>query len=400
MTKPTLAITEMERYSVKDLRDRATRMRKWPSYASRISVNAATVNRTQLEAFMAEVFYTADRFHSYMTMELPDRATVDVDDNGETTTSEEATSKPRTNAGHAATKPDAARLASLLAEMMATPAAQPVDAEEVRRIVKSEMEGFAKVQITIRDASTQQQVQLEGLHHKQFPVLLKVAQAKIEGHGINIWLKGPAGSGKTKAAEEAAKALGLEFGFHGAMSMAHELTGFVDANGHYHETIFVRLFREGGLCLLDELDSGENSALLALNAALANGCMSLPNGKMQTRHKDFVCLGAGNTNGQGATADYVGRNKLDAAFLNRFPIKLTWDYDETLEAAISGNPSWARHIQRARTIAQTKGIKVLITPRHTQAGAALIASGFTEKEAAELTYLADMTPDQRKMMEV
>lgn len=384
---------DFSRYSVKDLREKATKMRKWPAYAANINVNAASVNRTQLEAFMSQVFYTNDRFHSYMSM---DTAQAEHD---EETSQEANTFTPRANAGNSS-KPDAAKLASVLAEMIAnSTTSAPIDAEQVRAIVKAEMDGYAKVQITINDAATQQSIKLEGIHHRQFPTLLKAIQTKVGGHGANIWLKGPAGSGKTRAAEEAAKALGLEFGFHGAMSMAHELVGFVDANGNYHETIFVRLFREGGLCLLDELDSGENQALLALNAALANGQMSLPNGKMQTRHPEFVCIGAGNTNGQGATAEYVGRNKLDAAFLNRFPIKMSWDYDEALETAISGNPSWAAHIMKARAKALAKGIKVLITPRHTQAGAALIANGFTEKEAAELTYLADMTNDQRKMME-
>lgn len=393
MTQETLNFTP---YTVKQLRDKATRMRKWPNYAAAHGINAATVNRTQLEAFMSSVFYTNDRFWAYMNMELPEAQIVDVAESGEVTSTDAVQERPRAQGQTA--KPDAAKLAELLSSMMAAQSA-PVDAEQVRAIVKAEMEGFARVQITVNDAQAQTSIELEGLHHREFPKLLKACATKVGGYGANIWIKGPAGSGKTKAAENAAKALGLEFGFHGAMSMAHELVGFVDANGHYHETVFVRLFKNGGLCLLDELDSGENQALLALNAALANGLMSLPTGRIVPRHKDFVCIGAGNTNGQGATAEYVGRNKLDAAFLNRFPVKLTWDYDEALEAAISGDPSWAAHIFKARAKAQAKGIKVLITPRHTQAGAALIANGFTQQEAAQMTYLADMTADQAKMME-
>ena len=393
MTREPLNFTP---YSVKQLRDKATRMtRRWPAYAAKHGVNAATVNRTQLEEFMAEVFFTNERFHGFMGMELPEQANVEVQDNGDVIT----TAEPVTMQRNSAAKPDAAKLAALLSEMMASQSAPPIDAEQVRQIVKQEMDGFAKITVTIHDVQANTTVDLEGIHHKSFPTLLKAVQTKVGGFGVNIWIKGPAGSGKTKACENAAAALKLEYGFHGAMSMAHELMGFVDANGHYHETVFVRLFQNGGLCLLDELDSGENQALLALNAALANGMMSLPTGKIVKRHPNFVCIGAGNTNGQGATAEYVGRNKLDAAFLNRFPIKMTWDYDETLEAAISGNPAWAAHIFKARAKAQAKGIKVLITPRHTQAGAALIAAGFTEKEAAELTYLADMTPDQAKIME-
>ena len=41
----------------------------------------------------------------------------------------------------------------------------------------------------------------------------------------------------------------------------------------------------------------------------------------------------------------------------------------------------------------------MIDVRMTLAGAALIACGLSEKEAAEATYLANITPDQRRMIE-
>jgi hypothetical protein len=78
---------------------------------------------------------------------------------------------------------------------------------------------------------------------------------------------------------------------------------------------------------------------------------------------------------------------------------LSWNIDQTFEAAISGNESWARRVQAARARAQAAGLKVMIDVRMTQSGAALIAAGMSEQEAADATYLANVTADQRPMIE-
>lgn len=234
---------------------------------------------------------------------------------------------------------------------------------------------------------------VEGLAHEMLPTLITSLAA-----GLHVWIAGPSGSGKTHGAEQAAKALGLGFELQGAMTMAHELIGFVDAGGKYHETPFTRAFRNGGLVLLDELDAGSNEALLALNAALANGLMSLPSGEVISAHADFKCIGSANTFGNGATAEYVGRTRIDAAFLQRFGARLTWDYDERLELAMSGNDAWVKQVQKARREAAKHGLKVMITPRASQAGAKLIAAGMTFEQAANLTYLAGLTPAQRAQL--
>lgn len=244
------------------------------------------------------------------------------------------------------------------------------------------------IEVAVRQGESEP-VKLDGLAHYALPDLIQCL-----GAGLHVWLAGPSGSGKTHGAEMAAKALGLTFRLQGAMTMAHELTGFVDASGKYHETPFVTSFRDGGLILLDELDAGSNEALLALNAALANAIMCLPSGEIIRAHKDFKCVGAANTFGQGATAEYVGRTRIDAAFLQRFGARINWGYDEALETAMCGNSLWAARVQRARRQAVAVGLKVLITPRASQAGAKLIAAGKTPDQAAKLTYLADLSPAQ------
>ena len=235
---------------------------------------------------------------------------------------------------------------------------------------------------------------VEGLHHESFETLLELASLRDpEGFRFNIWLAGPAGSGKTTAARNCAKALGLQFGFHGSMADPSELLGYCDANGDYHSTQFVELFSNGGLCLLDECDSGSETATLAINAALANGLMSLPDGRIVKRHPAFCCIGAGNTFGKGATAEYSGRTKLDGAFMSRFHYQMAWNYDLKLELAMTNNSPFTVYVQKARVAAKAQNLKVSITPRHSQAGAALIANGATFERAAKLTFLAGLSSE-------
>jgi cobaltochelatase CobS len=239
---------------------------------------------------------------------------------------------------------------------------------------------------------------IEGAH-KTFPTLLRAMSSRqSDGYHPNILLVGPTGSGKTHAVREAAKHLGLQFFTNGAISMDYQLIGFRDASGHYHETPFRKAFDKPAVYLFDEIDSSDNSPLLALAGALANGHFAFPDTEV-CRHSDSVIIAAGNTWGHGATADFVGRQKLDAAIRSRFPVRIHWDYDETLEAQICGNAEWASQVQAIRAKARKAGLKIVIDPRITIAGAALIAAGCSLQEAAELTYLADLTPDQRKMLE-
>lgn len=299
--------------------------------------------------------------------------------------------------GHDVAGDKAAQLLKLIAEM----SSQTMDVEQVRALIKEELEnhGAGTVRHVIelnRDGVKTGEV--KGMHPK-FRHLLIMAQARNgDGFVPGIFIPGPAGSGKTYAAKKVAATLELPFHFNGSISMAFELLGFIDANGCYHRTPFREAYENGGVYLFDEVDGSDNAAILALNAALANGVATFPDGQV-TRHKDFIPMATANTWGLGATADYVGRAKLDGAFLDRFPCRLFWDYDNDLEIAISGDAAFAARVQRARQAARLAGLKVLITPRASMAGAALIAAGMTSDEAAECTYLANLTPEQRAMVE-
>jgi hypothetical protein len=306
---------------------------------------------------------------------------------------------------------DVATAAALLAEALAkSQGSAPMDNKAVAAIVNDQIfdllaqlpDLIAKhspvrtIELKKYDGST---YKVEGRVHPKFEQLLKVASSRqANGRHPNIMLVGPTGSGKTHAVEQLAKALGLEFYTNGAISMDHQLLGFKDAAGNYHETPFRKAFGRPAVYLFDEIDSSDNSPLLALAGAMANGSTEFPDA-LVNRHPDSIIIAAGNTFGNGATAEFVGRNRLDGAIKSRFPVRISWGYDEALERDISGNVDWAKRVQKARANAQKAGIKVQIDPRMTQAGAAIIGAGMTFEEAAELTYLAELTPDQRRMVD-
>ena len=218
-----------------------------------------------------------------------------------------------------------------------------------------------------------------GKQHKQLPTLLKILATKL-----NVYLVGPAGSGKTYAAIQCAKALGVNFYFTGAIASEFKLTGFIDAQGRIVSTEFRKAYENGGLFLFDEIDASYPQAVLAFNAALSNDYMDFPDKRVE-RHKNFYCIAAANTFGQGADRQYIGRNQLDAASLDRF-VFIDWKYDENLERELAGNENWSNYVQKVRRFTFHNKIRHVISPRASIFGAKLLATGLN-REIVEETVI-------------
>ena len=169
-----------------------------------------------------------------------------------------------------------------------------------------------------------------GFYHEKFEQILSQVQLDEP-----IMLIGPAGSGKNVAISQVADALGQHMYYTNNASNEFKLTGFIDAGGNYRDTEFYKAFKNGGIFFLDEIDNSDPSALIVINSALANGYMAFPHETID-RHPDFRIIAAANTWGKGADLQYVGRNALDGATLDRFD-NIFFDYDTNLEKALYPN---------------------------------------------------------------
>jgi hypothetical protein len=240
--------------------------------------------------------------------------------------------------------------------------------------------------------------ELKGPVHKQFQHLIRLAQIRVQGIVPGIFLSGEASSGKTTGARMLAEALGLKWHFNGAISFPHEMLGFKDGNGVYHRTPFREAYEHGGVYTFDEVDRSDPVALLAVNPHLANGVATFPDGQIK-RHKNCIIVCTANTWGLGGDGNYSGATKLDGAFLSRFPSRLSWDIDPVLEDAIVSNKEWLARVRRARAKARDAGLKVFIDVRISLAGEQMIAAGYTSDEAAAMTYLTNLKPEQKAQLQ-
>lgn len=274
--------------------------------------------------------------------------------------------------------PDAEHMAALLAQLadsMSTAIVQDVAAqftETVPSMVADLLASARPVSITVGDLPA---VQVDVKHKCLEDVLLMVVA------GTSPFLVGPAGSGKTTLAEQIAKVLGRPFYMASRVSSEYKLTGFVDANGKCVRTAFREAYEHGGVFLFDEVDASDADALTAFNAALAGKLADFPDGVV-ARHPDFTAIAAGNTFGRGADRQYVGRNQLDAATLDRFQVYEV-EYDEQLEIQLAGNEEWTRHVQKVRRAIELEKVRHVVSPRASISGAKLLAAGMERSKVEE-----------------
>jgi len=274
-----------------------------------------------------------------------------------------------------------------------------IDHDTIREIVREELRGVDRPQRIVVQVADESRPAVDlGVQHKTFPRLLTYCQQRdYKGFVFPVLIPGPTGSGKTTAAQSVATALGLPFYYTGAVDTEYKMLGFKNALGEFVETAFYKVFKYGGVFLVDEIDGGNPFAYVAMQAALENG-FCIFGDEMVTRHPDCIIIAAGNTYGTGATHEYVGRNKLDAATLDRF-ITLTWDYDEAFERTLAGNDYWVSKVQTIRRAVHDCGIKHVVSPRASIRGAVLLKDGVPESEVLQSVVFKGLSAEQVRQVQ-
>ena len=151
------------------------------------------------------------------------------------------------------------------------------------------------------------------------------ALVALAGKRVPILQVGEKGTGKTTNAEHLAQALAEEWGREMPFGFASMTSGTSPGEfkgritlKDYLPSLFQSIYENGGVFLFDELDAGDENLLTLLNSALANKQFVNAQGDVINQSDYFVPIAAANTMGLGANGEYTGRNRQDAAVLDRW----------------------------------------------------------------------------------
>lgn len=161
------------------------------------------------------------------------------------------------------------------------------------------------------------------IYKKDFNLMLKLVKTIR-----NLYLYGNAGNGKTTFAYKVAEALNLKLYNINSVKNEYSVKGFYDLDGKYNLSLYEKWYKNGGVLLLDEVDTYNANGMLYLNQGIEinSDYMTLDNGEVIHKHKDCYVIACANTKGDGKTHEYIGRNAIDKAFLSRFSQKEFKEY--------------------------------------------------------------------------
>lgn len=255
----------------------------------------------------------------------------EADDTTEATTTEQQSEPTATEPRQATETADDD--AALLLRIIQRQKGGSVDENAVRRIIAEELAKYAqaepkKVQMAAKKATQKG----EEVYCAGFKKIVRNVRL-----GYNVYMYGPAGSGKSHTAEQVAEALGLDYYAQTTIQFAHDVRGYGDAGGNFVDTPFYKAFSQGGLYFQDEYDRSCAEAAIVLNTALANGYYDFPVVGRVKAHQNFRFIAAGNTLMQGADEEYVTGQQLDASSVDRFATFVKLGYDRRIELRITNN---------------------------------------------------------------
>lgn len=263
--------------------------------------------------------------------------------------------------------------------------------EDLKEKLKEELDTFIEEKYgvlpkRIEVVTEKSKRELQGIFHKDFEKICKLVNSNIP-----VMLTGGAGAGKNYTLEQVAEALDLDFYFSNAVNQEYKLTGFVDANGTYHETEFYKAFVRGGMFFLDEIDASSPECLVILNSAIANKYFDFPTGRVKA-HENFRVVCAGNTYGTGADMVYVGRNVLDGATLDRFVV-VPFDYDENVEKQLAYDMELYNFIYNLRKAVNECNLRYIVSMRALINASKMLELGLGKQEILKTAIIKNMQID-------
>lgn len=249
--------------------------------------------------------------------------------------------------------------------------------------------------ITVNIPTLPEPVTIDGAH-RDLPKLVARLHA-----GMYVLLIGPAGTGKSYMAHDAAKGLGVPCY---DLSVTTQTQEWKVAGAHSAVTFIRGTIREayenGGVLLIDEFDNGSPNFLAGLNLLLSSDTYTFADGETVQRHPQFYVVGTANTIGEGGTAQYRARQALDAATLDRFTFMFV-DIDPAIEEMLAAQyledvtvrADLLRLVRVSRQNGTDNNLRVVITPRATLDGAKMLALGEPMENVIRDRIIRGCSPD-------
>lgn len=279
-------------------------------------------------------------------------------------------------------------------------------AKELARVAKLAASGGSGGKTIIVDKSTDRTAVIEGHPHEALEKCVKAVRAGFR----NILLVGPAGSGKSTLGRQLAKVLADLMGHPDDFDLTPCSVGMTESvffgrllpvgdNGafSYIEPDFVRIYENGGVFVIDEIDAADANVMVSLNGALENNYMNLPARMGRTRairSPMAVMVACANTWGHGADRMYVGRNQLDAATLRRFSgARFSMDYDRALEKKLVSDTELLTAVWEIRDKVRAHNVRRVWGTGELIAAAKWRAAGMSVAAAVRTAMGDDWSPD-------
>lgn len=236
--------------------------------------------------------------------------------------------------------------------------------------------------------------------------------------GRNVWLAGPAGTGKTEFVKNLCAGLGRAFvrvSFDSGAERYEFIGGERVRNGStvYQDGIVLRGFRRpGAVILLDEVSFARPEYLSALHAPLEpNGTITISEtGEVVNKAPGVVFFAADNSNGRGDfTGMYVGVREMNIAFVNRFAKTIVFTYmtpemeSKVIAARTECDPALAQMIVSFLTVCRAAGDSAQLdhvpTLREAFYLAEALSDGQPYRAAFEETMVNRASPESAEVLQ-
>ena len=231
--------------------------------------------------------------------------------------------------------------------------------------------------------------------------------------GLQVFLSGPAGCGKSRLATEIAEVMKCSFftmSMTGGMRYAQVFGGtqITDGKTEWIPGELLQQIQQPGLVLIDEILSADPEVVLGLNGPLEKSVRAIqtPIGKIQV-HDKCVFIAAANTVGRQVSRQYTGAQRHDDSLLDRF-ITFRMGYDQEVERFLvsnSGVSSEVSNYMRGKLTALRMKIKEHNIPfdastRRLLTSLTAYKAGLSMKDAFEKAFIESLSPSEtRKVQE-